>query len=554
MSQPKEFLFRSRTFKYEFSPSEVQGAPLLVVLHGHNKSPRASKLRAPDWNVLCPVDDFGLKGCGAWYLGEKGDHFWLEAMPALIAHVYDGPDICFMGSSMGGYGSILHGIRNKAFAVYANIAQTHLLGSSYANQGMRPYFEALFDTSTESDFNDLRNLIEPSIKTKFLLSGMRWDKPNYLTEQTMPFIQSLIDHDVPFGLDLHLQEGHKLAIPLHEAAQKLTALFAERTGHSDAPPPLQPTPAIVRTAPASTPSPAPSDEARTLVRNTLNHPDQMWTESKAHMALRFEKFLDKYTDLAHLPDRSKVVPYIETIANSRLTDRPPTVFVVNPGSSGSHWLQAVLKYQYGVGASGEAYLPPAMMTFLQTASAVDRGYVQDCMHLTYSATLEDGADKALMNTAHASGWKLSEWMPGKKSTLLLTRDPLSVVLSRTFRKDNHRLKFFPHQNDETYLMTNVEYVSKFYNHMTPDNYDSIVRFEDMTTDMAGVLKSLTGLTGLEHPIHSIVDTVAHFAAKEQTTNKFRGEAKPIDPVHTQTATKILGDLRRTLGYEHSESA
>lgn len=53
-------------------------------------------------------------------------------------------DIYFWGSSMGGFGALLHGYLNRAKAVYANVPQTKLLGTAYSDFGMRKYFEKIF--------------------------------------------------------------------------------------------------------------------------------------------------------------------------------------------------------------------------------------------------------------------------------------------------------------------------------------------------------------------------------------------------------------------------
>ncbi|MEX5600646.1 hypothetical protein SM763_21065, partial [Pseudophaeobacter sp. C1-32P7] len=31
-------------------------------------------------NVLCPIDNQGVEGAGCWYLGLRGDMFWLRAI------------------------------------------------------------------------------------------------------------------------------------------------------------------------------------------------------------------------------------------------------------------------------------------------------------------------------------------------------------------------------------------------------------------------------------------------------------------------------------------
>ena len=188
------FSFEDRDIKYTFRPSEDVDAPLLVHLHGHTLSPRTSKFHDPEWNVLCPVDDFGVKGAGSWYLGEKGDLFWLRAMPALINNVYKGKKVFFAGSSMGGYGSILHGTLNDAHGVYANIPQTFLLGSSYAERGMKRFFEPIFAAGDRHEYNDLRNVLRNRMPTTFIISGIRHDQADYLEEQTFPFLHNAFCH------------------------------------------------------------------------------------------------------------------------------------------------------------------------------------------------------------------------------------------------------------------------------------------------------------------------------------------------------------------------
>ena len=204
------FEFDGRNILYSFTPAKQADAPLVVILHGHTKTPAASRYQSPDMNVLCPVDNFGFSGWGSWYLGENGDNFWLKAMPALIREVYDGDKLLFCGSSMGGYGAILHGILNRALAVYANIPQTRLLGSSYSESGMKKFFEPVFKPGEASPYNDLRNILAPDLPTSFILSGLRWDKPHYIEEQTLPFIEALCRHGINFQSEIRLGEGHAL--------------------------------------------------------------------------------------------------------------------------------------------------------------------------------------------------------------------------------------------------------------------------------------------------------------------------------------------------------
>ena len=230
----KVFKYGAREFIYTYEAADDPLAPLVVILHGHSKEPRASRFRSSEWNVLCPVDRYGYQGWGSWFLGEDGEYFWLEAMPALVRYVYKGRKIYFCGSSMGGYGAILHGIQMRAYGVYANVAQTRLLGSTYSESGMKKFFEPIFGTDRRSRFNDLGSLITRDLPTSFILTGLRWDKPCYLEEQTFPFLDKLCRCEVNFRSEIRFGHGHSLTYTMPEAINLFKSAGEDIEGHYEA--------------------------------------------------------------------------------------------------------------------------------------------------------------------------------------------------------------------------------------------------------------------------------------------------------------------------------
>lgn len=551
------FRHGDRTIRYVFRPAATPGAPLLVLLHGHSTSPRASKFRSPNWNILCPIDDFGLKGAGSWYLGEAGNHFWLDAMPELIRSLHAGSEIYFLGSSMGGYGAILHGIRCGARAIYANIPQTVLLGSTYATQGMRAYFEAAFGEKGPDQFNDLKNLLHPGIQTTFLLTGLRHDKERYLAEQTLPFVQALLEHDLTFGLEILPGEGHTLAIPIAEAVKRLEAYRSKTADAAGAPP----VPPAAEPAPLAAPAVAPEQitplegdaaSAEALARDILLGPEAFWTGDKAHMAPRFEGFLQRFQKRSGLRSREAVAQAVLRAARNRMAARPLTVFIVNPGSSGSHWLQDALARAAGTNPCGEVYVPPAVMAAMRKLDGPARGLLLDCMHIAHSYHPEQDLESAVfVNTAHGSGWPLSKAMPDPKHLMLLTRDPLDVVISRTFRKPDHRERFFPGRSDGEYLELNIAYVRKFYDNMAQRKPDSIVRYEDMKADLGQVMRRLREATNLPITEAGIEAMLRSYDSADSSvsTNQYKGPKVSVPQHHVDEARRALADIRTSLGYD-----
>jgi hypothetical protein len=268
------------------------------------------------------------------------------------------------------------------------------------------------------------------------------------------------------------------------------------------------------------------------------------------MAARFEFVLNRYGKTLGSSVRSDIVSDILAKADKRSVDRPITVFITNPGSCGSHWLQAVLTHQFKMSGCGEAYVSAPVMQFLSEKSGVSRSYLLDCLHLAHSY---DGAntplDSALINTAHATGWAISAKMSAPKLRIVLIRDPISTVISRTFRKPSHRNEYFSGYNDDEYLAINIEYVNKFYRNFKPENYDLIIRFEDLQDRMADVLSKLAPYLVDYRRAVTIEETVAHFQHVEGgQTKKFTGHAPSVPESLRDRATLELCDLRRTLGY------
>lgn len=179
-----------RKITYYLSRSVEDNKPILFILHGHGYAEKPAKFKSRNWNVVCPMDFFGEDGYGSWYLGERGDFFWIDAIKLIIDQVREKTGkgrLYFWGSSMGGYGAILHGYLNHAMAIYANIPQTVLLGSKYSESGMRKYFEPIFSDDL-SEYNDLKNLIKARNRTKFFLCFNQLEGGDYFREQGLDFI------------------------------------------------------------------------------------------------------------------------------------------------------------------------------------------------------------------------------------------------------------------------------------------------------------------------------------------------------------------------------
>lgn len=233
-----------RRMYYKYTPAKNQSAsPLLVILHGHGFAANPSKYENPNLNVLAPIDNFGVDQCGSWWLGENGDFFVKDLLHALVEKKLKNTSgqLYFWGSSMGGFGALLHGILMEANAVYANIPQVKLLGSTYSDRGMKKYFSPIFGDAPSGLYNDLANLLESQLSANvlskpplFFIAQSRFDYENYLEEQSLYFFKRCLKLNVNIHYEVFPKKGHALMMPLNQSVEKMMAYPTDIHNKNDA--------------------------------------------------------------------------------------------------------------------------------------------------------------------------------------------------------------------------------------------------------------------------------------------------------------------------------
>lgn len=196
---------------------------LLIILHGHGANKNFAKYQHDEWDVLCPLDIYGRDGLGCWWLGEEGDFFVYNLLQTLINKVQKDnkhQEIFFWGSSMGGYGAILHGIAMKANAVYAHMPQVKLRGTEYTDGINKKYYEGIF--AENKFYSDLINLIKKEADTSgpvFFLSQNIFDYPFYIEQHFLPLVNILLSKNMACEVSMNLKNGHVLHENIFETVE-----------------------------------------------------------------------------------------------------------------------------------------------------------------------------------------------------------------------------------------------------------------------------------------------------------------------------------------------
>lgn len=204
-------------------------ARALVVLHGHGSNKNFAKFHSDDWTVIVPLDKYGAEGLGSWWLGENGDFFTYRLLQRLISTLkerYTLPAIYFWGSSMGGYGAILHGVASKAMAVYAHISQVKLIGTAYTDGANAKYYEPIFNEKQKADghiFMDLTKYVGTVSRKKspvLFLSQNSKDYPHYVRQHFLPLIEACDRFGYRYSVHMSMTEGHKIHLNIAQCIER----------------------------------------------------------------------------------------------------------------------------------------------------------------------------------------------------------------------------------------------------------------------------------------------------------------------------------------------
>lgn len=294
---------------------------------------------------------------------------------------------------------------------------------------------------------------------------------------------------------------------------------------------------------------------KTAFRDYVANLESAWPADRVNQVGKLEKFLAAAGKDAGL-SRDGVVEQIIDIAERRIASRPRTVFLISCGSSGSHWLEAMLADDPGYVACGEVYLPRDLARESNAWPVDQRATFIDCVHLAHLARSKVGlADAKLINSAHLSGWIMARMMGEPQTRVLLVRNPVDIVISRTFRKDDYRRFSGRDAADDVYLAKNIEFVNTFYRSAAERGAEVVVKYEDLRRDGADALGRVTQALADPRSPAQLEAVVRKYSAENQSaagaprlSNYYRGpEVQLPDGIRERIAERI-DPAARGFGY------
>lgn len=284
-------------------------------------------------------------------------------------------------------------------------------------------------------------------------------------------------------------------------------------------------------------------------------PGRYWSGSAARQARKLEKHL-KRAARSRGASTTRTPRVLWDAARERDGIRRPTVYLANVGSSGSHWLEDMLVAGAGLLGAGEVYLPSSVRRAVDDLDRKEAGLFIDALHLLHASPAADDPTASIINSQHSprQGTFLAADPTGVR--VLLLRDPLEVVLSRSFRKGKYREDVAPAAADLDYLDANIATVTSFLTTAQTLAYDLVVRYEDLLVDPVPALEGICALTGAVADTERLRRVAVDHSAEQQVasgstpgSNLYVGRRRPFPASAERRAARALAPLRAALGYD-----
>ena len=253
--------------------------------------------------------------------------------------------------------------------------------------------------------------------------------------------------------------------------------------------------------------------AVSLLEDYADHPEQYWPPGQAgreHRQVRKLRRSLRANAEALGVDPAQALQHVVALAQARAPNRPPPVYVLGLGGSGSHWLAEMLAELLEGIDSTEVYFPQRLLDRMGALPADQQGFLVDCLHIAHAyghltdppvVPLTELVDARAINPAggvvqpHHRAWDPHCFV------IHMLRDPRDQVVSVTFRKSAYKQEINPDASDDEYLASSARAAVRNYNAWrdSPAAADFLCRYEDLRTAPAEVLDRLLLALGESGP-------------------------------------------------------
>jgi hypothetical protein len=199
-----------------------------------------------------------------------------------------------------------------------------------------------------------------------------------------------------------------------------------------------------------------------LFEEYVRRPERFWpsgAQFSEHRQLRKLKTMIHAAADAMGDDAEAATRRAASLALERAAHRPPPIYVMGLGGSGSQWIAEMLTELLDAIYPSEVYIPSSLMEQMETMPREERGLLVDCLHLIHALGHPMNAGlpidgfvgaRAINPAGGVAHPRIKAWDP-KCFVVHMLRDPRDQVISVTFRKLGYRQEIAPNASDDEYL-------------------------------------------------------------------------------------------------------
>ncbi|MBB3192206.1 hypothetical protein [Halomonas cerina] len=283
-----------------------------------------------------------------------------------------------------------------------------------------------------------------------------------------------------------------------------------------------------------------------ILASYIKCPSSFW-EGNERQASKSSERICKLRSYYGLGEES-LSKIIIAIAKERINEELPTIYVSSFGSSGSHLLQHVLVDSLGFIGLGEIYLPPKIERLLKDGEDATNKLFVESYHLLHSGPERIFAKKEIINTAHKAKLQGFSSNTATYSSAFLLRNPVDLVMSRTFRKGEYRNYLGKEGvSDKEYLKENLVKTKRFYDAALSYPYDQYFFYEDLLSCDYEVSVSIAKFAKRFNSKDAIHEALKK-AVSNGASNKYKGPDITIDDAYYSIAkselVSVLGEFHK----------
>lgn len=236
---PFEFADPSgQKMRYAFYPALEKSKGLAVIFHGYlgfEIYPIRYSWR--EFDLLLPLDNFGWKNLGSWFWGERGDNHVEKITANLIQKIRTdlaSPRWFAIGTSMGGFAALFHGIKYSADGIYVMTPIIELRSKIRYYQerkGETAYTELV--AAGDKELQKIPDIYAEarraeSLPPLFLIQN-QYDRSNLFGEYTLPLLSIYHEKKGWTGLRVQPAIGHQGHDGGYAEAQYFFGLIAAKS-------------------------------------------------------------------------------------------------------------------------------------------------------------------------------------------------------------------------------------------------------------------------------------------------------------------------------------